>query len=190
MRVLGIDSSLTATGLARIDLSSWPPSALPREDGQPVSFDACVLTVGAPKPTKDKSKRAMVRRVNALIDVVEDCFVDVDAVGIEGLAYGARGESAWVLPWVWGRMLELCEKHDVPLTVVATSARAKFATGKGNADKATVMLATARMFPEAEVSNDNEADALIVGAAVCQQLGLPILPVTAYRNDVVAALGT
>ena len=50
------------------------------------------------------------------------------------------------------------------------------------------LLAAARAVPQAEVTNNNEADALIVGAVVCQRLGLPILPVTQYRRDVIEAL--
>lgn len=180
-RILGIDSSLTATGLARIDIGP----------GYTDRWEAVIATgtAAAPRPTKDKSKLAMVRRVNALMAQIESAFEGVDAVGIEGLAYGARGEASWVLPWVWGRCLELCEKHGVPLTVVATSARAKFAVGKGNAPKDAVLLAASRLWPEVELADNNEADALIVGAAVAQQIGKPILPVTQYRLDVVAALG-
>ncbi|AGU91929.1 RuvC-like Holliday junction resolvase [Mycobacterium phage Adawi] len=186
MHILGIDTSLTGTGLARIYVKQVWSDADPKFE-----FIADTATVSAPKPGRDKSKRAMARRVNALIDQVEGCFNNgdkPDAVGMEGLAYGAKGASAWVLPWVFGRVIELCEKYDVPLTIVATSARAKFATGKGNADKDTVLLATARQFPDSAVVNNNEADALIVGAVVCQRLGLPILPVTAYRQAVIDAL--
>ena len=191
MRILGVDTSLTGTGLARIDLATWPPSNPPRQDDELVVFTADTATVAAPGPTKDKSKRAMCRRVNALLDQIEWCFTDdekPDAMGIEALAYGAKGASAWVLPWIFGRVIELAEKYDVPLTVVSTAGRAKFATGKGNADKETVLLAAARAVPQAEVTNNNEADALIVGAVVCQRLGLPILPVTQYRRDVIEAL--
>lgn len=191
MRILGIDSSLTATGLARIDLAVWPPQNPPRAEDEPVSFHADVATVAAPKPGKDKSKRAMCRRVNALIEQIEWCFTEdkPDAAGLEGLAYSAGNSSAWVLAWVFGRVIELCETYDVPLTIVATSARAKYATGKGNADKDTVTLAAAKQFPEAEITNNNEADAIIVGAVVCHQLGVPILPVTQYRLDVISNLG-
>ncbi|QFP94628.1 RuvC-like Holliday junction resolvase [Mycobacterium phage LilMcDreamy] len=189
MRILGIDTSLTATGLARVDLAVWPPSNPPR---QPVSFVADVARVGAPKPTKDKSKRAMARRVNSLIDQIEWCFAHDEKpehVGMESLAYGARGEASWVLPWVFGRVIELCEKYDVPLTVVATTARAKFATGKGTASKDQVLAAMIKQFPDADVSDNNEADALAVAAVVCHKIGLPILPVTKYRNEVIDGLG-
>lgn len=192
MRILGIDTSLTGTGLARIDLVTWPSSHPPRQDDELVVYSADTVTVAAPGPTRDKSKRAMVRRVNALIEQIEWCFSEPDerpdAMGIEALAYGAKGASAWVLPWIFGRTIELAEKYDIPLTTVSTAGRAKFATGKGNADKETVLLATAKQFPGADVTNNNEADAMIVGAVVCQRLGLPIAPVTQYRRDVIEAL--
>ena len=182
MRILGIDSSLTATGLACLDIGTY-------DDERMVwSHEAQAVTVGAPKPTKDKSKLAMVRRVNALLAAIDAAFEGVDAVGIENLAFGARGEGAWVLPWIFGRCLELCESHGVPVTVVATSARAKFATGKGNAKKDTVTLAMDRLLPEVGIHNDNEADALAVACAVAQRLGHPVLPVTQYRLDVVEGL--
>lgn len=189
MRILGIDTSLTGTGLARIDVVEI-------EDDDPLAaYNAVTATVAAPGPTKDKSKQAMCRRVNALIDQIEACFSEPgespDAVGLEALAYGAKGASAWVLPWVFGRVIELTVEYQVPLTVVSTSGRAKFATGKGSgtgSDKDSVLLAAAKLFNGTDLRNNNEADAMIVGAVVCQRLGLPILPMTKYRNDVVEAL--
>lgn len=187
MRILGIDTSLTGTGLARIDVAPAPPGAVPADVAMAWEIDTA--TVGAPKPTKDKSKRAMVRRVDALLAQIAPAFEGVDAVGLEGLAYGAKGEGAWVLPWIWGEVIRMVDRADVPLTIVATSARAKFATGKGNADKETVLLAAAKLMPEADILNNNEADAAIVAAVVCQQHGLPVLPVTNYRTEVMDGLG-
>lgn len=186
-RILGIDTSLTGTGLARIDVT---PSSPHEPTG---SFDISVVTVSATKPGKDKSKRAMARRVNGLIEQVEWCFKDdePDAVGMEGLAYSAGNSSAWVLAWVFGRVIELCEEYDVPLTIVAPTARIKFAVGKGGGpgtDKDHVLAAAIKLFPEADITGNNEADAAIVGAVVCQQLGLPILPVTKARTEVMAKL--
>lgn len=178
-RVLGIDTSLTATGLARVTVQGVDA------DGVAVGVDIATATVGAPKPGPDKSKKAMARRVNALIDQVEGAFdADIDLVAMEGLAYGAKGDSAWVLPWVFGRVVELAERHQRPLVIVGTTARAKYATGKGNADKDTVLLAAARRWPEAGLTNNNEADALIVAAVGCHYLGCPLTPPTNAQLDV------
>ncbi|MBV9869445.1 MAG: crossover junction endodeoxyribonuclease RuvC [Frankiaceae bacterium] len=172
-RVIGIDSSLTATGLARIDYG-----------GQNI-WTIDTATVGAPKPTADKSKRAMARRVNALLDQIEGALdASVDLMAMEGLAYGAKGDSAWVLPWIFGRVIELAEKHDKPLIIVATSARAKYATGNGRADKDTVLAAAIKRWPEADIANNNEADATIVGVVGMHYLGHPLGEPTKFQLDV------
>jgi Holliday junction resolvasome RuvABC endonuclease subunit len=189
MRILGIDSSLTATGLARIDIGGPGP-----DTGTPWTSEIATATVGAPKPSKDKSKQAMCRRVNTLLDLIEGAFdADIDAVGLEDLAYGAKGEGVWVLPWVFGRVIELTVKHGVPLFIVGTHQVKKFAVGKGSGpgtDKDHILAATIKLFPEADLASNNEADAIIVGAAVAQKLERPIVAMTQYRMDVVAALGS
>jgi len=187
-RILAIDSSLTGTGLTRIDVSNH---AVATDHGTIHHADIVTATVRAPGPGKDKSKRAMIRRVNRLIEQIEPAFEGVDYVGMEALAYSAGNSSAWVLAYVWGRVIELCEKHDVPLTLVGTSQVKKFALGKGSGpgtDKDHVLAAALKLFPTADIDGNNEADATVVGAVVCQQLGLPILPVTQYRTDVMAKL--
>lgn len=177
-RVLGVDSSLTATGLCRVDVLNH---SVPAPDDPYTGvidvytgvIDVC--TVSAPKPNpKDKTKRAMARRVSALLDQVEGALEGVDLVAMEELAYGAKGDSAWVLPWIWGEIIRLCERHDKKLVIVNVSCVKKYATGKGNADKDTVLLATTRRYPAVTLTNNNEADALVIAAIGCRYLGMPI----------------
>lgn len=170
-RVLGIDSSLTATGLCRVDIRE-------NDDGPVMKYrvdEIAVCTVSAPKPSpKDKSKRAMARRVNVLLDGIEAALEGVDLVALEELAYGAKGESAWVLPWIWGEIIRLCERHNIALVIVNVSTVKKYATGKGNADKDTVLLATTRRYTDVVLTNNNEADAMVIAAIGCRYLGHPI----------------
>jgi Holliday junction resolvasome RuvABC endonuclease subunit len=172
-RVLGIDSSLTATGLCRVDVDTHKPSAFSATEHELTSIDVC--TVSAPKPNPhDKSHRAMARRVTALLDQIEAALEGVDLVAMEELAYGAKGAAAWVLPWIWGEIIRLCEKHDVKLVIVNVSCVKKYATGKGNADKDTVLLAASRRYADVGITNNNEADATVIAAIGCRYLGLPI----------------
>ena len=189
-RVLGIDTSLTATGLARIDVG---PSI--REG---VEFSISTATVSAPPPRKnDKSKTAMARRVMALRSEIESAIVDADdiangfkpdLIAVESLAYGAKGASAWVLPWVFGCVCELAVVYGIPLIEVTPNQRAKYVAGAGNADKDTVMLAAVKRWPEADIRNNNEADAAGVGAVGCHFLNLPIVHVSKYHEEVMAAI--
>lgn len=189
-RVLGIDTSLTGTGLARIDI-------VEDDNGPYLKYRADIdtATVSAPKPTTDKSKRAMVRRVNQLIEQIEQAItyeddpLVPDLIAIEALAFGARGASVWVLPYVFGRTVELAEKYGIPLIEVGTGQIKKYATGSGTADKSTVVIAVSKRWPDADARNDNEADAMTAGAVGCHYLGYPIVEnVAKYHLDVMAAI--
>ena len=184
--VLGVDTSLTGTGLCLIELApSSPASWTGRWSGQ------CV-TVKAPNPTADKSKRAMARRVNVLVEQIRWVFADdrPDLVSMEALAYAAKGAGVWVLPWIFGRVIELCEEFDVPLVVPATSQIKKYATAKGNAPKDAVVPAVLKRWPELAPSNNNEGDAAVAGAIGCHWLGYPLTEPTAFQADVIAGVGS
>lgn len=166
-RVLGIDQSLTATGLCRIDINQAGHSG-----GPTFAADVAVCTVSAPGP-KLKTKREYSRRVTAVVDQIEGAMEGVDLVAMEEIAYGAKGAAAWVLPWLFGRIIDLCERHDKKLIVVNTSCVKKYATGNGSAGKDRVMLSVANRWPDT-VHNNDEADALVCALVGCRHLGLPV----------------
>lgn len=189
-RVLGIDTSLTGTGLCRADIDDEPEEGLG-------TYAATMetATVRAPGPTKDKSKRAMARRVNALVEQIEGAILDgtkPDLISMEALAYAAKGEGVWVLPWIFGRVIELAEKHDIPLIVVGTSQVKKYVLGKGagpGTGKDDVMLAAEKRWRVADISNNNEADATVCCAVGCRYLGYPIDQVPKVNQEIMAKVG-
>lgn len=188
--ILGVDTSLTGTGLCLIEVA--PGSAKDDLAGVLRRWSGQCVTVKAPKPTADKSKRAMARRVNALIAQIRDVFAEdkPDLVSMEALAWGARGEGVWVLPWIWGEVIKLCEEFDVPLIIPATSQVKKYATGKGNAPKDAVVPAVLKRWPELDPANNNEGDAATAGAIGCHYLGFPLTEPTTFQADVIAAMDT
>ena len=98
-----------------------------------------------------------------------------DIWAIEGPSFGAKSSALDRMfgGW-WLTAGDLAEHHEAPW-VFAPSSLKKLATGKGNANKSDVLLATERRVPEAGVSNDNEADAVwaAIGASILE--GHPIL---------------
>jgi hypothetical protein len=85
---------------------------------------------------------------------------------------------------LWWRVVhELSTWTDVHVVEVSPSARAKYATGKGNAAKSAVLAAVIRRYPEELVSNDNEADALVLRAMVLDHFGFPLAPVPALHRE-------
>lgn len=180
--VLGIDASLTATGLCRVIIESIGDPV-----NQPPIIEVCTLSTFKPRL---KTKREYSVRVSHVIDQIEGAFEGIDLVCMEDLAYGAKGEAVWVLPWIFGRIIDLCERHDKELIVVSTSQVKMYATGKGNAKKEVATLATVQRFPGVEIANNNEADALIVAAIGCRHLGVPFdtMP-KAHWDRVMAKIG-
>ena len=64
----------------------------------------------------------------------------------------------------------------------------KYATGKGNAGKDEVLLAVAKRYPDAPITNNDEADALVLAAIAARldghptELGLPKTHLDALRS--------
>lgn len=169
-RYLGIDSSLTGTGLARAYVKQvW-------SDGPP-AFEQVVdlATVGASKPKKGDTWLAKSRRVHEVLDGIESAIVETqpDVIGLEELAYGAKGDAVVVLHWLWGEIINLVRVHDVPLYLVNVSGIKKFATGNGNAKKDEVMLAMANRYPQYAIKDNNQSDALAACMMVARHCGCP-----------------
>lgn len=173
-RILGIDSSLTGTGLARADMP----------DGQ-----VQLATVGASKPKPgDKSWISKSRRVHEVLDQIAAAIADTvpDAVGLEELAYGAQGDAAVVLHWLWGEVIDLVRHTSAELYLVNVSGVKKFATGKGNAKKDEVMLAMAGRYPHIPIKDNNQSDALAVCMMTARHIGVPFDTMPAKNLEAMA----
>lgn len=75
--------------------------------------------------------------------------------------FGWRLEAAL---WLW------CRDHGAPFIGIAPKELKKHATGKGNAKKPAMKAAAAERFPDANILDDNHADALLVGAWAVSEL--------------------
>lgn len=175
MRILGIDSSLTGTGLAGAELLPWPPSRIPRQDGQPVSHTIGLSTVGARKPKLTDTWLATSERIHEVLDKIDAAVCEhvYDAVGLEGLSFGSKGDAVVKLNWLWGEIIYLVHRRGAPLYLIPPSNVKKFATGNGNANKDVVMLAMANRYPHAGIADNNQSDALAVCMMTARQVGVP-----------------
>lgn len=180
LRVVGLDLSLAGPGTARIE-------------GGP---DGTWSTATWSWPNKGKrtdtlyDRHQRIGRIAAEIAPIlsED---PVDLVVIEGPSHGSVGGSAWDRAGLWWRVMASVLSFGLPVVQVAPKSRAKWATGSGNGDKAAVSAAVARMWPDAELSDSDRADALALASIGLQLLRRPEeLPfaVTAYRADTVKPL--
>lgn len=154
MSVVGLDLSLTATGIAGL--------------------------AGATSTVKTRTRG--MERLDVITDAVLNAANLAGLVCIEGYSFGslasqahALGELGGVVRWsLWRSGIEYL---DVPPSTLKT-----YATGKGNAGKVDVVIA-ARDRLGYEGTDDNEADALWLRALGLDLLGSPLvkLPQTHRR---------
>lgn len=169
--ILGIDFSLTATGVCAI------------EDGE-----AECLTVRS-KTTDWWAFGERPREIAAVADKWHGG--DRPAWVIESPSYMSSGMGHDRVLVGWHMFIDhmIYELGYDPPLLVSPSQVKKFATTKGNAPKQDVMLAVERRYPDARIKNDNEADAVILAAIGAAAYGEPFNgELTKYQQEVVDAV--
>lgn len=162
-RVVGIDSSLTGSGVVRID-----------ERG------IAVATIGS-KGRKIDSLADRTTRLRGNVRRVLDFALD----GLDRQARGPLPVFAIEAPiptpgghqhdrsGQWWLLVHLLSKEGLVVEIAPTSLKL-YATGKGNADKDAVLAAAIRTFPDVDVQGNDVADGLWLAAMVRRQLAAPI----------------
>jgi crossover junction endodeoxyribonuclease RuvC len=148
--VLGIDPSLTSTGLVRID-----------------QHDGVQLYRIRPRVKGHD-------RLDAILDAVSYSVRDADLVVIEGPSYGSTGTAYHQLAGLWWLITHHLYRAGRPYAVVSPQARAKYATGNGGAGKDAVLAAVVRRYADVDVTGNDVADALILAAMGARWIGEPI----------------
>lgn len=178
--VVGIDPSLTNTGVARLPCGTGGPGA-----GQAVWIPETWSrsSTGHRADTLHERKDRMAHIVADVLSFCEPC----DLAVVEAPAFGAKGGSAWDRAHLWWRIVDRLLDHEVPVVTVSPPSRALWATGNGRADKAAVSTAVGRMWPTAAIRNSDEADALVLATIGLQLLGeAGPFEITAYRTRALA----
>lgn len=153
-RVLGLDLSLTGTGICRLGANG-----------------AELLHTMRP------GKRVGHERIQFILDGIHDAQrgADLDLVVIEGPSYGSQGgqRGHHERAGLWWLVAHSLHAQGRPYAVVAPAARAKFGAGDGRAGKQVVVAAVRERYAEVvdRVRNDNEADALLLAHMGVDRLG-------------------
>lgn len=180
--ITGIDLSLTSTGIAQID-------------------DGTITTtrVTSTGKTADSLQQRFDRQT-IIVDRLLELTKGSDLAVIEGLfTAGQRGGHLIDRAGAWWRLAGSLMLWRVPVLVVPPSSAKMFLTGKGNADKGSMVRAAGKLWPDWEPSSDNhaedEADAIAlasVGLVAYQRaVGHPeIVPfdLPEYRTKVLTKL--
>lgn len=167
--VLGLDLSLTSTGAATYSSE--------------LGYQTRTL--------KPQARKACGHdRLEWFIQAVEAEAKDADLIVVEGPSYGSahRGERGhheraglwWLVSHaLWLRMYTVA--------IAPPAALKRYATGKGNASKDTVLREVTRRFPEFQGGND-EADALVLAALGAEHLGHPIVDMPMAHRSALAGV--
>lgn len=93
--------------------------------------------------------------INELIDTVKP-----QVVVFEEVRRHLSTDSAHVHGGLLAMLTAICEQRKIPYAGIPVATIKKIATGKGNADKAFMIAAAKRKWPDQDVATDNIADAL------------------------------
>ena len=69
-------------------------------------------------------------------------------------------DAAHVYGGLIAEITELCEQHKIPYEGIPVGTIKKYATGKGNASKKMMLDAAYSKWPDVEIKDDNQADAM------------------------------
>lgn len=155
MIAVGLDPSLTCTGVAVIDA------------------DGSVLTRRVMSPNIGTSLIARRNRIRKAIEGILNSIparVDVTLIEVPNSTkqHGAHGERMALYWWLVDQMFARG-----PVVEVAPPSRAKLATGNGHASKGDVVTFIRTAFPAVRVPDDNVADALGLAWAGARWAGIP-----------------
>lgn len=168
---VGLDLSMTDTGIAA------------------VLSDGTILTDHiTSKGRKDATVAEKADRFLHLVDLITGHpLIPIMPVSIvvEGPSYASVGSAAHDIAGFWWlvvtRLIGLGTLH------IATPATLKkYATGKGNASKDEVVAAVVRRYPQADVTNNNVADAVVLAAIGARHVGHSVDELTQQRADAFA----
>jgi Holliday junction resolvasome RuvABC endonuclease subunit len=155
-RVLGLDLSLTGTGICRLGAAG-------------------VEILWTVRPRKLTGHERLEYILDAIYEAQHGA--DLDLVMVEGPSYGSQGgqQGHHERGGLWWLVTHSLYARRRSYGVVAPKARAKYATGNGNDAKPAVLAAVRETYGHlAEVRNDNEADALVIAAMGADRCGAPI----------------
>lgn len=149
-RTIGIDPSLTSTGICIVE------------------WDGSISLRGASSRIDDDTPRDQIRRLRELsagiVDAVEGFRPD-DVVVIEGYITHLQSAKRGLIIASWYEIVRTLVDAGVQhIVVIPPTTRAKYATGGGHHQKDKVLIQAIRRYPQADVQNNDEADALFLAA--------------------------
>lgn len=166
MRVLGVDPSLTCTGIALVETGPYVEGCLP------VRWEIARARWREDAPSDIEAERRRIRYM--LREVLAIAPEQLDLSVVEGPAPHAkfRGKPDEMGGLRWMLIDQLLARG--PVVVIDPMTRALLATGYGRSSKDAVLAQVRADFPGVHVPDHNVADAVTLAGAGAAQLGFPV----------------
>ena len=169
MRVIGLDLSLRATGLAVIDTDTGAITV------------SVVKTRAARVGTSEHARIAwVVDRLDMLGHAIAEHAMPhrppwVNLACIEGPSFGSQGGQAHERAGLWWSTVGDIHRYGTAFAVIPPTTLKAYATGKGNADKILMMQAAMKRLGDRcpDLPDDNACDALWLALAAAHRVGAP-----------------
>ncbi|QDF18664.1 RuvC-like resolvase [Gordonia phage Pupper] len=152
---VGIDSSLTSSGVVVIDL-----------DTRGVD----IRRVKSSGKKDDTWEMRHDRQVD-LEERIGQFFYPGTIVGIEGPSYGNTQGSVHDRAGLWWAVYREAIRRGADVRVVPIASRIRYATGKGAGNKDAVLAATIKRYPELDITGNDEADAFLIASLTARSVG-------------------
>lgn len=171
INVVGLDISIQATGAARIRIDN---------DGQVVGQPFVRhFGEGAPSdPTLPVVIARLRRQAARILKFVQEGAEpgDTTVVAVETVNFASSTAHAHTGGGLWYLAMHYVLRETPHIAGVNVQTLKRYATGSGGGDKTAVIAAVARMFPGQDITNNNDADAAVLLAMTCRELGHPLEP--------------
>lgn len=162
MSIIGIDPSLTSCGIAVLGCDN---------SAKPSTRIVTLRSVGHPGTDADDWATRSDRIVSQAHHVLRTLPGDLELAIIEGPAYGQHMPSTHDRAGLWWGLFSGLRAQRIPVAVCAPSSRAKWITGKGTAKKTEVLAAIRKHWPDNQIRNHDEADAVGMACIAAHKLG-------------------
>lgn len=186
MKIVGLDLSLTATGLAHIVCGSGSQVVAMRPGGGTLHPPIVnVQRMGSAAPSRKKGDPppplgARSLRLRKLAGSITSACAGADLVVVEGPSYASEGAGTWDRAGLWWLVIARLTGAGLNVVEVPPSNVKTYALGKGGGagtGKDEVLAAVIRRYMGVvDVPGNNEADALLLAAMGARFAGYPIEP--------------
>jgi crossover junction endodeoxyribonuclease RuvC len=171
--IIGLDLSLTSTGLARIEAGQDALGATVLT--QTVTSKPRARRRGDPPPLL-LERSARLRRLAG--DITQRC-ASADLVVIEGPAFSRNESGTWDRAGLWWLVVARLTGAGLRVVEADPTKIKTYALGKGagqGTDKDHVLAAVVKRYPDVDVTGNDVADALVLAALGARFAGFPIEP--------------